>query len=87
MANPPEQLIQRPGMRTLSATECLRRIESFINQCPGLTAVILLGRVGTTSPPACTHTTNIDRLRARDMLRQSVNDLDKAMKPPSVIGG
>lgn len=77
MANLPEQLIVRPGMRTISPAECLQRMRSFINQCPGMTAVILIGQEGNPTFVRCTRTTNIDDTGARELLRMSIHQLDQ----------
>lgn len=72
----PERLVI-PGMRTISAKEALDRIDRFIRQVPGLTAVIIMGREGDTQHLACKHTTNITRDQLKAMIRRSGEILDE----------
>lgn len=80
----PERLIQIPGMRALSSKEALDRIDRFIRQVPGLTAVIVIGREGDTQNISCKHTSNMTRDQVRETLRRSAQLLEGkgAILPP-----
>lgn len=82
MEDPLAPLIEIPGMRSLSLRETAQRIRGFVNQCPGMTLILLLCRDSNIDNLKRLHSSNLQPGAMREMLRNALIAYNKNSLPP-----